>query len=111
MYRPRRLRWSAGVRGAFGVPPIVRRAGTLKFTIWLFVRRVDGEVSREILSDQGFVLDDDDANAFFTAAENFTQVQVSEPSSQRVDFDRSIGRFVAEVGGFFGVNSIGGPTG
>jgi hypothetical protein len=74
------------------------------------VRRVDGEVSREILSDQGFVLDDD-ANAFFTAAENFTQLHVSEPSSQRVDFDRSVGRFVAEIAGFFGVNSIGGPIG
>jgi hypothetical protein len=74
------------------------------------VRHVDGEVSREILSNQGFVLEDD-ANAFFTAAENFTQVHVSEPSSQRVDFDRSIGRFVAEVVGFLGVNSIGGPTG
>jgi len=74
------------------------------------VRRVDGEVSREILSDQGFALDDD-ANAFFTAAENFTQLHVSESSSQRVDFDRSIGRFVAELAGFLGVNSIGGPTG
>jgi hypothetical protein len=57
--------------------------------------------------DQGFVLDDD-ANAFFTTAENFAQLQVSERSSQRTDFDRSTCRFVA---GFFGVNTIGGPAG
>jgi hypothetical protein len=35
---------------------------------------------------------DDDAKAFFTTAENFAQLQDSEPSSQRVDFDRSTGR-------------------
>jgi hypothetical protein len=67
------------------------------------------------VSDQGFVFGvlspDDDANAFFTAAENLAQLHVSEPSSQRVDFDRSTGRFAAEEGIFLGVNSIGGPTG
>jgi hypothetical protein len=51
----------------------------------------------------------DDAKAFFTTAENFAQFQASEASSQRVDFDRSAGRFGA-VGGV-GVNTIGGPTG
>jgi hypothetical protein len=90
-------------------PPFVRRTGTLRFTIWLFVRHVGGEVSSALAFDQGFVLDDD-ANAFFTTAENFAQLQVSEPSSQRVDFDRSTGRFAAEEGGFVGVNTIGGPT-
>jgi len=54
---------------------------------------------------------DDDANAFLTAAENFAQLQVSEPSSQRVGFDRSTGRFAAKEGGFLGINIIGGPTG
>jgi len=38
---------------------------------------------------------DDEAKAFFTIAENFAQLQDSEPSSQRVDFDRSTGRFAA----------------
>ena len=76
-----------------------------KFAIWLFVRHVGGEVSPAPAFDQGFVLDDD-ANAFFTTAENFAQLQVSEPSSQRVDFDRSTGRFAAEEGGFVGVNTI-----
>jgi hypothetical protein len=32
---------------------------------------------------------DDEAKAFFTTAEKFGQLQDSEPSSQRVDFDRS----------------------
>jgi hypothetical protein len=66
--------------------------------------------SPAIASDQGFVFDDD-ANEFFTAAENFSQLHVSEPSSQRVDFDRSTGRFATKAGGFLGVNTIGGPTG
>jgi hypothetical protein len=60
--------------------------------------------------DQGFVLDDD-ANAFFTAAENFAQLQLSEPSSQRAGFDRSTGLFAANEGGFVGINTIGGLTG
>jgi hypothetical protein len=54
---------------------------------------------------------DDEAKAFFTTAENFAQLQVSEPSSQRVDFDRSIGRFASEEGWLLGANTIGGPTG
>jgi hypothetical protein len=54
---------------------------------------------------------DDDAKAFFTAAESFAQLQVSEPSSQRVDFDRSTGCFAAVAGEFIGVRIIGGPTG
>jgi hypothetical protein len=54
---------------------------------------------------------DDDANAFFTAAENFAHLQDSEPSSQRVNFDRSAGGFAAVGGEFVGVNIIGGPTG
>jgi hypothetical protein len=54
---------------------------------------------------------DDDANAFFTAAEKFAQLQVSEPSSQRVGFDRPTGRFAAGEAGFLGINTIGGPTG
>jgi hypothetical protein len=53
---------------------------------------------------------DDEAKAFFTTAESFAQLQVSEPSSQRVDFDRSTGRFAAVGGKFVGVNAIGGPT-
>jgi hypothetical protein len=54
---------------------------------------------------------DDEAKAFFTAAENFAQLQVSEPSSQRVDFDRSIGRFASEEGWLLSADTIGGPTG
>jgi hypothetical protein len=54
---------------------------------------------------------DDEAKAFFTTAESFAQLQVSEPSSQRVDFDRSTGRFAAVGGKFVGVNPIGGLTG
>jgi hypothetical protein len=105
-----RLRWSAGFRGAFGVPPSCVEPGHFKFTIWLFVRRVGGEVSPALALDQGFG-SDDDANAFFTTAENFAQLQVSEPSSQRADFDRSTGRFAAGEGRFLGVNTMGGPTG
>jgi hypothetical protein len=62
-----------------------------------------------LASDQGFVLDDD-ANAFFKTAENFAQLQVSEPPSQCADFDRSTGLFGAEEE-VFGVNTTGGPTG
>jgi len=58
----------------------------------------------------GLVLDDD-TNAFFTAAENFAQLQDSEPSSQRVEFDRSTGRFAAVGAELFGVNTIGGKAG
>src|SRR5258708_22017566 len=58
----------------------------------------------------GFILDDD-AKASFTTAENFSQLQESELSSQRVGFDRSTGRFAAAGGEFTGVNTIGGPTG
>jgi len=54
---------------------------------------------------------DDDAKAFFTTAENFDQLHVSEPSSQCADFGRSGGRLTAAAGGFFGVNAMGGPTG
>jgi hypothetical protein len=126
-----RIRGSAGVRGAFGVPPLCVEPGHFKFTIWLFVRRVGGEVSpvperfravrvekngsdsigadQALALDQGFVLDDD-ANAFFKTAENFAQLQVSEPPSQCADFDRSTGLFGAEEE-VFGVNTTGGPTG
>jgi hypothetical protein len=34
------------------------------------------------------------AKALFTATESFAQLQVSEPSSQRADFDRSANRFL-----------------
>jgi hypothetical protein len=54
---------------------------------------------------------EDDAKAVFTTAENFAQLQDSEPSSQRVDFDRSTGRFAAAGGEFVGVITIGAPTG
>ena len=54
---------------------------------------------------------DDDTNAFFTAAENFAQLQDSELSSQRVDFDRSTGRFAAVGGELVGVNTIVAPAG
>jgi hypothetical protein len=70
------------------------------------MRHVGGEVSLAIALDQGFVLDDD-ANAFFTTAENFAQLQDSEPSSQRVDFDRSADRFAPMGGEFVGVNAVG----
>jgi hypothetical protein len=53
---------------------------------------------------------DDDAKAFFTTTENFAQLQDNEPSSQRVNFDRSTGRFAAAGGEFVGINTIGGPT-
>jgi hypothetical protein len=46
----------------------------------------------------------DEANAFFTTAENFSQLQLSEASSQRTGFVRSTGRFL-------GSNTIGAPTG
>lgn len=54
-------------------------------------------------SDHGFFRGEE-ANAFFTTAENLAQLQLSEASSQRPCFDRSIGRFL-------GSNIIGGPTG
>src|ERR1700726_516135 len=66
----------------------------------------------------GFVLDED-AKAFFTAADSFAQLQVSEVSSQRVDFGRSGGRFsgrgigfLASAGGgeVLGINATGGPS-
>ena len=59
---------------------------------------------------QGFALDDD-ANAFFTAAESFGQPQASELSSQRIDFDRSAGCCAAREDVFLGSNTSGGPTG
>jgi len=74
------------------------------------LRRVGGEAWPTQTLNQGFVLGDD-ANAFFTTAESFAQLQVSVPSSQRADFDRSTSRLAAEEGGFLGVNTIGGPTG
>jgi hypothetical protein len=61
------------------------------------------------LMDQGLVRDDE-ANAFFTAAEIFAQLQDSEPSSQCVDFNPA-GRFVGIGGEFDGFNTIAGPTG
>jgi hypothetical protein len=54
----------------------------------------------------------EDANAFFTTADSFAQLQESEPSSQGVDFDRSIGRFTGNGGEneFAGFNVIGAAT-
>jgi protein subunit release factor B len=60
--------------------------------------------------DYGFVLDEE-AKAFFTAAESFAQLQDNELSSQRVDFDRSTGRLAGSGGQFVGVNTIGSPAG
>ena len=60
-------------------------------------------------TDQGLVRDDE-ANAFFTAAEMFAQLQDSKPSSQRVDFNPT-GRFAGIGGEFVGFNSIAGPAG
>src|SRR4029077_739896 len=69
--------------------------------------------------DYGSVLDDD-AKAFFTAAESFAQPQVSEASSQLVGFDRSTGRSTERSTGRFSavgdeflvvVTAVGGTTG
>ena len=90
--------------------PFCYEPGHFTFTFWLFVGRVHGARCAGSALDYGFVLDDD-AKAFFTTAENFDQLQVSEPSSQCADFDRSSGRLAAAAGAFFGVNTIGGPTG
>jgi hypothetical protein len=84
--------------------------GHFSFTIWPLARRVRGAVRAGSALDYGLVLGDD-AKAFFTTAENFDQLHVSEPSSQCADFDRSTGRFAAEGGAFLGVNTSGGPTG
>jgi hypothetical protein len=46
----------------------------------------------------GLVLGEE-ANAFFTTAESFAQLQDSEPSSQRGDLARSTGRFGGKGGG------------
>ena len=79
-------------------------------------KRVEREATRrfvlgpERVLDQGFVRDDD-ANAFFTTAESFDQLQASELSSQRDGFDRSAGCFAIGEDGFLGVNTSGGPTG
>ena len=48
------------------------------------------------------------AKALFTATESFAQLQVSEPSSQCADFDRSANRFSAAGDEFRGANAIGG---
>jgi len=77
---------------------------------WLFVRRVRGATRAGSAPDYGLDLDDD-AKAFFTTAENFDQLHVSEPSSQCADFDRSSGRLAAAGGAFLGVNANGGPAG
>ena len=66
--------------------------------------------ARAASNDQSFVLPDE-AKAFFTAVENFAQVQDSESSPQRVAFDLSAGRFAAVAGKLVGDNTIGGPTG
>jgi hypothetical protein len=59
----------------------------------------------------GFVLGEE-ANAFFTTAESFAQLQDSEPSSQCAGFDRSTGRFTGKGGEneFVVFNAIGGAT-
>src|SRR5512141_3096357 len=67
-----------------------------------------GALVAALASDQGFVLDDD-ANAFFTTADIFAQLQVSEPSSQLVVFGRPTGRLAAVEAGFLGIKTIGGP--
>jgi len=67
--------------------------------------------ARAVSNDQGFVLPDE-AKAFFTAVENFAQLQdSSESSPQRVALDLSAGRFAAVGGKLVGDNTIGGPTG
>ena len=48
------------------------------------------------------------AKVLFTATESFAQLQVSEPSSQCADFDRSANRFSAAGDEFRGANAIGG---
>jgi hypothetical protein len=53
----------------------------------------------------------DEAKAFFTAVDNFVQLQDSESSTQCVAFDRSARRFAAVEDEFVGVSTIGGPTG
>jgi hypothetical protein len=53
------------------------------------------------------------ASPFMLEADNqigFAQLQDSEASSQRIDFDRSTGRFAAMGGEFVGVNTLGGPA-
>jgi hypothetical protein len=66
--------------------------------------------TRAVSDDQGFVLPDE-AKAFFTAVENFAQLQdSSESSPQRVAFDLSTRRFAAGGGKVVGDNTIGGPT-
>ena len=65
--------------------------------------------ANRIDNDQGFVLLDE-AKAFFTAVENFAQVQDRE-SSPQCAFDLSVTRFPAAAGGkLVGVNASGGPT-
>src|SRR5260370_12327052 len=48
------------------------------------------------------------AKSLFPATESFAQLQVSEPSSQCADFDRSANRFSAAGDEFRGANAIGG---
>ena len=62
-------------------------------------------------ANYGLALEDDDANAFFTTAESLAQLQLSEPSSQCTDRDRSAGRFAGIGTEFLGVRTSGGPTG
>jgi hypothetical protein len=85
-YRPHVFVGRPAFAAHFSVPPRCVEPGHFEFTFWLLLRRVGGEVNPALAFDQGFVLDDD-ANAFFTTAENFAQLQVSGPSSQRADFD------------------------
>ena len=71
--------------------------------IMLKAKLVGSIISTWACPDYGIVLDDD-AKAFFTAAESFAQLQVSEASSQYVGFDRSTerstGRFSGRGTGF-----------
>jgi hypothetical protein len=73
-----------------------------------FARRVGGEAGPAAALAQGFVLADE-AKAFFTTVDSFSQLQDSESSRQRVVFDRSTRRFAAAEA--VGVSTIGGPTG
>ena len=72
--------------------------------------RAGWQGTREPSNYWGFVLFDE-AKAFFTAVENFAQLQDSESSPQRVVFNLSTTCFPAVGGKAVGVNTIGGPTG
>lgn len=98
-------------RGASGVPTFLCvELGHFTLTIWPLPRRVHGAACAGSASYCGLAFEDD-ARVFFTTAESLAQLQLSEPSSQRVDFDRSTSCFAVAGAEFFGVKTKGGPTG